>query len=204
MQSINLIPTAYFGPIRYQALVSQFECKIDRNEFFIKQSLRTRCSINGANGIIFLKVPRNRKNSSKTPIKEIKINYDHPWQKEHWKSIKSAYQSSPFFEYYRDDLKPFFEKKTPYLIDLNTEIQQKLFDIIGINKKLSFSEEFSPYTEKDWRKYNFKGSLNANTYEQVFNTKNNFISDLSILDLLFNLGPETGQFLLNTDTSIKL
>lgn len=204
MQSTNLIPTAYFGPIKHQAIIAQTNCVIEKNEFFIKQSLRTRCYINGANGVITLKVPRFRKNSSKTPIKDIKINYDHPWQKEHWKSIRSAYQSSPFFEYYCDELIPFFEKEYLFLIDLNMEIQQKIIDIIGLENNLKTSDQFTPYTENDWRKSNFKNYENATKYEQVFSSKNEFVPDLSILDLLFNLGPETYQFLKKTDISIKL
>lgn len=204
MQFTKLIPTAYFGPLKYQALISQYDCNIEKKEFFIKQSLRTRCNINGANGIITLKVPRARKNSSKTLVCDIKINYDHPWQKEHWKSIKSAYQSSPFFEYYCDDLLPFFEKKYLYLFDLNTEIQLKLIELIGIDKKINFSKSFIPYQKNDWRVTNFQSSSKTKPYEQVFSLNNKFISDLSILDLLFNLGPETHQYLLNTDTSFKI
>tara|TARA_B110000003_G_scaffold150939_1_gene151772 strand:- start:35267 stop:35881 length:615 start_codon:yes stop_codon:yes gene_type:complete len=204
MQSTNLIPTAYFGPIKHQSIIAQSDCIIEKNEFFIKQSLRTRCDINGANGIITLKVPRYRKNSSKTPIKDIKINYDHPWQKEHWKSIKSAYQSSPFFEYYCDELIPFFETKYSFLIDLNMETQEKLIEIIGLENRLSTSDDFKPYSDNDWRKSSFISSNNITKYEQVFSSNNKFVPDLSILDLLFNLGPETDQFLKNTDISIKL
>jgi hypothetical protein len=204
MQSTNLIPTAYFGPIKHQAILAQSDCIIEKNEFFIKQTLRTRCDINGANGVITLKVPRNRKNSSKTLIKDIKINYDSPWQKEHWKSIKSAYQSSPFFEYYCDELIPFFEKEYLFLFDLNMEIQQKLIEIIGLENKLTTSKNFTPYFGNDWRKSTFISPGNMMKYEQVFSSNNEFVPDLSILDLLFNLGPETDQFLKNTDISIKL
>lgn len=204
MQFTNIIPTAYFGPIKYQAIIAKQNCLVEHNEFFIKQSLRTRCLINGANGIITLKVPRIRKNSSKTIIKDIRINYDHPWQKEHWKSIKSAYQSSPFFEYYCDDLIYFFERKYSFLIDLNEEIQHKLTEIIDLENDLNYTKEFTPYFINDWRKYDFSKSKNAIKYEQVFSHSNGFVPNLSILDLLFNVGPETYQFLKNTDTSNRL
>jgi hypothetical protein len=91
-----------------------------------------------------------------------------------------------------------------FLIDLNMEIQQKIIDIIGLENDLKTSDQFTPYTENDFRKSTFKNSENATKYEQVFSSNNEFVPDLSILDLLFNLGPETDQFLKNTDISIKL
>ena len=84
------------------------------------------------------------------------------------------------------------------------EIQQKIIEIIGLENDLKTSDQFTSYTENDWRKSTFKNLDNATKYEQVFSHNNEFVPDLSILDLLFNLGPETDQFLKNTDISIKL
>ena len=91
-----LLPTAYWGSIAYQAYLLQHDCLIEVNEHFVKQSIRSRCQILGANKPLTLNVPRVRKSSSKTAVKDLCINYDHPWQKEHWQSLMSAYRSSPY------------------------------------------------------------------------------------------------------------
>ena len=117
MQSIKptLLPCPYFGSTEYFSYLISNEYFIEVYDFFVKQSLRTRCKIYGANGILTLKVPKIRKNSSKTLFKDIKINYDYNWQKEHWESLISAYRSSPFFEYFEDELHSLFQKKHTFL-----------------------------------------------------------------------------------------
>ena len=106
-----LLPISYLGPIEYYAFLIQKECIIESKEHFVKQSLRNRCSIYGANGSQTLTIPKERKSSDKTLITDINISNKENWQKSHWQSIVSAYNSSPFFEYYKDELLPFYNTK---------------------------------------------------------------------------------------------
>ena len=110
----------------------------------------------GANKPLTLNVPRVRKNSSKTIVKDICINYDHPWQKEHWQSLMSAYRSSPYFEYYEDELASLYEEKANTLLELNTSIQHKLFELLSINKELQFTTSYQKEFEGlDLRHHHF-------------------------------------------------
>ena len=189
-----LLPTAYWGSIAYQAYLLQYDCFIEVNEYFVKQSIRTRCQIVGPNKPLMLNVPRVRKNSSKTAVKDLCINYDHPWQKEHWKSLISAYRSSPYFEYYEDELAPLYKEKSKTLLELNSRIQKKLFELINIDKELQFTNSYQKVFEGlDLRNYNFMADCPS--YTQVFGT--DFTSNLSILDLLFNEGPNSESYLLD-------
>ena len=197
MQSIKttLLPCAYFGSIEYFSHLISNKYLIEVNDHFIKQSLRTRCKIYGANGPLTLTVPKVRKKSSKTLFKDIKINYDHDWQKEHWESLKSSYRSSPFFEYYEDELQTLFQKKYIFLIDLNIEMMTFVCSKIGISTAFNLSESYidnSDYVDK--RMYNFD-YIEPPRYMQVFENKFGFISNLSILDLLFNEGNNSKAYL---------
>ena len=138
-----LLPTAYFGPISYYAILLQYpNCIIELHEHFIKQSIRNRCDIYGSNGKLQLTIPKQRKGSSKTIIKEIKISYKQDWQKQHWTAIQSAYNSSPFFEYYQDELQPFFEYKEKLLVDFNQKLQKVILGLLQEKDNINFTKEF--------------------------------------------------------------
>ena len=193
-----LLPTAYLGPIQYYAfLVKNKDCIIEHNEYFIKQSIRNRCNIYGANGKLVLTIPKKRKNYSKTIISKIRICYKEDWQKKHWTSIESAYNSSPFFQYYKHELHKLFFKKEEYLIVFNTKLQELILKLMNseINLKKTSKYELSvEYDDK--RNYNWNNTIHKK-YNQVFMQKHGFIKDLSIIDLLFNLGPQSIDYLKN-------
>ena len=203
MLNSTLLPTAYFAPIYYYAILLQHtNCCFELYEHFVKQSIRNRCEIYGANGKIRLTIPKERRGSSKTKIKDIKIAYKENWQKEHWNAIKSAYNSSPFFEYYQDELITSFEKRETYLVDLNKKLQEVILSFL--QKKITYTstqEYLMSGDFTDFRQHSFTTS-NHKKYNQVFMEKYGFISNLSILDLLFNLGPESADYLENVGFDI--
>jgi hypothetical protein len=193
-----LLPTAYFGPISYYAILLQHpNCRIELHEHFVKQSIRNRCDIYGANGKLQLTIPKQRKGSDKTIIKEIQISYKQNWQKEHWNAIVSSYNSSPYFEYYKDELQPFFEKEEMLLINLNCKLQSVILNILQVEDKIITTTEYLHKGNfSDLRNYKWN-TEKQEKYDQVFMEKQGFIPNLSILDLLFNLGPESADYLNN-------
>ena len=200
-----LLPAAYFGPILYYAILLQYpNCSIELHEHFVKQSIRNRCNIYGANGKLQLTIPKKRKASDKTIIKEIQISYKESWQKEHWNAIVSSYNSSPYFEYYKDEIQPYFEKEERLLIDLNCKLQAVILRILQEEKDIKTTTEYLHQGDfLDLR--NHKWNLGKKEkYDQVFMEKHGFIANLSILDLLFNLGPESADYLHNIVISIDI
>lgn len=128
-------------------------------------------------------------------VKDLKIAYVENWQQVHWRAIASAYNNSPFFEYYRDDFEPFFSRKTEYLIDFDMELMRVVMDLIGIKTEISLTDDYlvSPSGMEDLRdSFSPKGEVvPMKPYYQVFDQKFGFVPDLSVLDLLFNMGPES-------------
>ena len=205
MESNNsfLLPTSYLAPIGYYAILLQNKnCEIEQYEHFVKQSIRNRCDIYGANGKLTLSIPKQRKASSKTQIKDIKIAYHHPWQKEHWKSIVSAYRSSSYFEFYEDLFAPLYQIKVIYLSDFNLKLQEVIFKCLQIKDTSILTQSYQKQSiSNDYRNATFQ-IKNQTKYHQVFENNCGFITNLSIIDLLFNLGPESADYLHNLDISI--
>ncbi len=199
-----ILSTAYLAPVQYFTKLFKYdEIFIEKHENFIKQSYRNRCKIYGANGELSLSIPV-KKISVKTKIKDLLIDYDTNWQKLHWKSIESAYRSSPFFEFYEDDLKPFYEKKYKFLLDLNLEIQNVILEYLDLEINLKFTdkychiltEEIDDFREQIHPKKEAKDlDFISVEYTQVFQEKHGFIPNLSIIDLLFNEGPNATELL---------
>lgn len=202
MSNSILLPTAYLAPISYYAVLIQYpNCNIEYHEHFIKQSIRNRCEVYGANGKLRLTIPKQRQGSSRALITDIKISYEEKWQREHWNTIISAYNSSPFFEFYKDKIKPFFIEKEPYLVNLNNKLQNTILNILQAKSRPKYSNKYE-YTGDfiDMRNYKFN-TVKIKKYDQVFMEKNGFIPNLSIIDLLFNLGPESGEYLSQINTN---
>jgi hypothetical protein len=201
-----LLSSAYLAPIQYfTKLISYQTIFIEYCESYVKQSYRNRTEILAANGVLHLSLPVVDGPRAKGPIRDLKLSYDHQWQLMHWRGISSAYNNSPFFEYYADDLAPFFhEKKWKFLIDFNIELQNTVIESINFNADIRYTEDYYlvgkvPETIEDFRytihpKLQKQGSdpdFFPTPYTQVFNAKWGFKPNLSILDLLFNEGPET-------------
>ena len=195
MSNNTIIPTAYFGPIEYYAILSKYKCNIENHEHFVKQSIRNRCEIYSSYGKLTLSIPKVRINSSKTMIKDIKISYAENWQRTHWRAIKFSYNSSPYFQYYKEEIKNIIKKSEISLLDFNLKVHKKILDILKIETKIKLTHEYIKTGDfTDLRAYKFNKKLKEK-YEQVFSHQHGFISNLSILDLLFNLGPESIEYL---------
>ena len=201
-----LLQTTYFGPIQwYQKLYRYDHCMIEQHDSFQKQTYRNRCVIATANGVQALTVPVEHTNlspltSHPSPlVKDLRISDHNQWRRVHWNALQSAYSESPFFEYYADDLHPFFEQKYDYLLDFNESIRQKVCELLDIHPDVSYTSDFRHQTSDitDYRDViNAKHPLpdadfTPKAYWQVFQHKHGFLPNLSILDLLFNMGPES-------------
>ena len=201
-----LLQTTYFGPIQwYQKLYRYDHCMIEQYDSFQKQTYRNRCVIATANGVQALTVPVEHTNLSPLTshlsplVKDLRISDHNQWRRVHWNALQSAYSESPFFEYYADDLHPFFEQKYDYLFDFNEAIRQKVCELLDIHPDVSYTSDFRHQTSDitDYRDViNAKHPLpdadfTPKAYWQLFQHKHGFLPNLSILDLLFNMGPES-------------
>lgn len=204
----NLLSTAYFGPIQYYArFIQDKSVVIEKFEHYSKQSYRNRCLIMGANGIQSLVVPVKRPNGNKTLMKDVKVDYAMNWQKNHLKSIESAYKNAAFYEFYSDEFRSVLAKKFVFLLDLNMEITHIALNHLDHEINIEFSDHFIESHEgfPDFRdSIHPKKSLildkqfTAPEYIQAFSEKLGFIPNLSILDLIFNTGPEALSILKNS------
>ena len=200
-----LLSSTYFGPVQwYQKLHRYDECLIEQYESFIKQTYRNRMVIATTNGPLALTIPTNHGDSML--MKDIRISDHANWRHVHWNAILSAYGESPFFEYYQDDIRIFFEKKYEFLFDFNMEITEKMIELLDIRPKISVTDEYLPKLSEEQRVkseewIDFRDVIRPKKplpdpeftpkrYYQVYEQKHGFLPNMSILDLLFNEGNE--------------
>ena len=172
---------------------------IELYETYSKQTCRNHADIYSPNGKQTLSIPVNKPGGNHTKTRDIRISYALPWNKTHWRAIEAAYNNSPFFLYYQDYFLPFFLKKYEYLVDLNSEILETLFRLVQISKEIRFTQT---YQKKPADMLDLRLDLTAKhakaicpPYTQTFAEKHGFIPNLSIIDLIFNSGPETREYL---------
>lgn len=201
MESTALFSSLYLAPIEYYSKLFRAEkAIIEINENYQKQSYRNRCNILGANGVMPLSIPIEKPQTLKCKMKDIRIAEHGNWRHLHWHSIISAYNSTPFFEYYEDDFRPFYEKKYIFLHDFNEELRQLICRLIGIETPVTFTETYITETTSaiDFRETihpKRKSDFTTKPYYQVFSDKHAFCNNLSIIDLLFNMGNESRLWL---------
>lgn len=187
-----LLPT-YFPSISHFAVIAQSDTiTFEMEDNFQKQTNRNRTYIYSPNGIQLLNIPIKHSKSAHQKTKDVIIENEFDWQKQHFKSLEAAYRSSPFFEFFEDDITPFFEKKHTYLMDLNMEVFELVNKCMRLKLEFSKTSEYFHEVENisDFR-YLVNGKKDQNSFEkytQVFDDKHGFINNLSILDLLFNEG----------------
>lgn len=196
------LSTAYFPSVSYVKEILRADTVwIEQNDYYVRQTYRNRCYIAAANGKMALSIPVERNLTEKGLVKDIRISDHDNWRHQHWQSIVSAYGMSPFFEYFEDDIAPFFTKRWKFLIDFNMEITHKLLDLLEIDKQLKLTDEYcADFQNKvvDLRlktKVHKEVPLETKPYYQVFDAKYGFLPDLSVLDLIFNMGNESILYL---------
>lgn len=197
----TLLSTTYCGPVQwYQKLYRSEEVLMERQETFQKQTYRNRCVIATTNGLQTLTVPVER--SSSNLIKDIRISNHGNWRHQHWFALMSAYNESPFFDYYQDDFRPFYERQYDFLYDFNMEICHKVCELIDIQPNIKETTFYRSVGVKEFRIIDIRSAINPKhpaddadfvprRYYQVYERKHGFQANLSILDLLFNMGPES-------------
>ena len=203
-----VLSTSYFPPASYFAVMAQVDrVYLEACENYQRQTYRNRCTLLAANGTETLSVPVEHSDSVKIPIRQVRIACHMPWQNKHFRALESAYRRSPFYEYYVDDLKPFFEEKPDSLYDHNTQITSVLCELIGLDITLKNTTSYQtalPSGTLDGRALSHPNSSGNDSdslfrpepYEQVFSLRHGFRANMSILDVIFHLGPDTKDWLI--------
>lgn len=206
----TLLHPTYFPSIsHFTALVQAEKLIFEIEDNFQKQTNRNRTYIYSPNGIQLLNIPIKHSKLNRQKTKEIRIENDFDWQKQHFKSLESAYRSSPFFEYFEDDIRPIFEKKQDFLLDLNFKTLEVISKCLRMKFNFETTTEFFQETDpNEFLDFRFltngkKDSSVFEAYPQVFDEKHGFINNLSVLDLLFNEGKFTVDYLRNQKLILK-
>ena len=197
------LSSAYLAPVEYYTkLLAYDRVCIEQHDHYIKQTYRNRCTIAAPDGELALSIPTVKPASLKCPMCDIRISDHGNWRHLHWNAIESAYNPTPFFEYYKDDFRPFYEKKYEFLADFNEELCHLVCSLIDIQPVMERTSEyktgFAPgeadFRERIHPKKDFSledPDFSPQSYYQVFQERLGFLPNLSIIDLLFNMGPES-------------
>ncbi len=196
----QIFPTAYLPSIEYISLFFKTENpRIENFETYCKQSCRTRCDVMTANGIQTLTVPVIKVNGNHTLTKDVEISYRESWQQVHLRCLESAYRKSAYFDYYFPYFEKVYKNKFSTLIELNDYCLKVILKLIKVKKDYSYTEDFEKIIDgNDYRIYLSKNEVNKKEmkpYYQVFADRHGFISNLSVVDLLFNEGPSAINYL---------
>jgi hypothetical protein len=206
-----LLSTAYMPPVAYYALLYNANLAvIEKFETYLKQTYRNRSEIYSEKGKMALSIPVSKPSGNHTKTKDILIFNQDKWFKKHWRAIETAYLPAPFFIHYSHEIKPFFEHPFKWLLDFNTQLTELFSRIIGLDTTIILSEDYIKIP-KD--KIDYRTTLSPKKpenilkkfpkYTQVFETSHGFIPNLSILDLVFNLGPESCDYIASLSKQIR-
>lgn len=202
MKPILLHPS-YFGPIsEYVAIAKASEVIFEHEDNYQKQTYRNRMYVYGANGKLLLNIPVKHTGGKKQhqKYKEVRIENSFKWQKQHWKSLETAYRTSPFFEFYEDEFRPLYEENFDLLIDFNHRCTRLALECLQLEPEICKTQEYFRQPQEMINGRFLVNAKNENppeleSYHQVFQEKFGFLNDLSIIDLIFNLGPAAGEYL---------
>ncbi len=208
MEEENLSSASHAPEEYYTWMMAATRVRVEACDSYVKQTYRNRCVIATAAGPLALTIPTEKGAQSKTLMRDVRISDHGNWRHQHWTAIQSAYKGSPFFEYYEDDFRPFYEQHYPFLYDFNASLCQLCCDLIDMHPTISATQDYlSPAAAaaaglRDLReaihpKHRYQDAdphFRAEAYYQVFRASSSaagFMPNLSIIDLLFNMGPET-------------
>ena len=201
MEKTVLLSSAYLPPVSYFSKLYAYEkvC-VERFDHYMKQSYRNRCVSASAAGPLSLTIPTEKSEDPKCLMKDVRISDHGNWRHVHWNAFVAAYKQSPFFDYYADEFHEFFEKRYSFLFDFNTELCNWLCEQLDMHPVVTWSDDFivdtagmDDFREQIHPKKRLQtedASFKAVPYYQVFQEKQGFQADLSVADLLFNMGPE--------------
>jgi hypothetical protein len=197
-----VLPMFYLPPVEYFVKLNAYRANIliEKEEHFPKQTYRNRANVYTPDGVLGLTVPVIKGSKNHTKVKDIKISYDFNWQRLHWLSLQACYRRSAYFEYYEDELAPFYEKKFDYLFDYNEQLLQFVLKAMKMKIDYGFTESYEASYEElaDFRESinpKRETDFNQKQYFQVFEERKGFLKNLSIVDLLFNQGPHSVNYL---------
>lgn len=200
-----LLSSAYCAPVQWFQKLNRYDAVVvEQYDSFLKQTYRNRCIIATANGTQALTIPVEKSETEKCLMRDIRISDHGNWRRLHWNAFATAYGDSPFFDYYADDLRPFYEKHYAFLFDFNMQMTIKLCELLDITPNISASKEYVKEMESgtvDFREVirpkhpQPDRAFTAKPYYQVYAQRHGFIPNLSILDLLFNMGNEAVFYL---------
>lgn len=188
---MTILPLAYLPSVEWFSLLKRGDAVIDLGEHFIKRSERNRARILSANGEMELTVQLSHANRPRTPMRDLRLDYSKRWQHQHWGALVASYKASPYFDYYAEQLHPFYEKQWTFLVDYNMELLEKLCHAASLPLP-RISEEYllAQEGDLDFRPKTKQGSpFRAEPYIQVFSDRMPFAPNLSFVDLLFAEGP---------------
>jgi len=199
---VTLLSSLYLPPVEYYSRLHRAgDAMIEINDNYQKQSYRNRCIIAGANGPLSLSIPVEKPSSSTSRMKDIRIADHGNWRHLHWNAIVSAYNSTPFFLYYEDDFRPLYEQRVDFLHDWNEMLRQLICRLTGIGTAVTLTTEYREKVPAHWVDLREaihpkkRSAYEAAPYYQVFAGKHGFLPNLSIIDLLFNMGNESRLYL---------
>ncbi len=183
-----ILPSFYLAPIDYYYLMLHSDtCLVEVYDTYQKQTFRNRCMIASADGSLALTIPVEKPLPGQNKMKDIRISDHGRWRHVHWNALKTAYQNSPFFEFYADEMAPFYEKKWNFLVDFNDDLQRLMCSWLDIKPCVLRTDRYMGEMSNM--------SFAPKPYYQVFRDKTGFLPNLSIVDLIFNMGPESILYL---------
>lgn len=201
---ILLHPTYFPSISHFAAMVKADSLTFEVEDNFQKQTNRNRAYIYSPNGIQLLNIPVKHASKPHQKFKDTRLEGAFDWQKQHFKSLEAAYRTSPFFEYFEDDIRPLFAKKHEFMMDLNFEAMEIVTSCLGMDFSYARTVEYFHEPADNLTDYRYltngkKDNLQFEPYTQVFEEKHGFINNLSILDLLFNEGRYAMEYLKNQE-----
>lgn len=197
-----VFPMFYLPPVEYFVKLNTYKAGllVEKEEHFPKQTYRNRANIYSPDGVLALTVPVVKGSKNHTVTKDVKISYEFNWQRLHWLSLQACYRRSAYFEFYEDDIAPFYQNKFEYLFDYNEQLLQFILKAIKLKVDISYTKSYEAcYPElADFRSSitpKKESDIDQKPYFQVFEERQGFQKNLSIVDLLFNQGPHAINYL---------